>query len=615
MAFALGGGFALALLWGLACPWLIGLGAELGPAATAALLAGGIAVGLVAVALLPRSDFGALGAFRLGLGLTLAGLAGALAIAAAGARPLGSAPALALALCAFGCAVSVALLATVLAFRIDRRRADRGRGGRGAGVPLRRMVAATSGALAVAAWALACGHVLGQRATDASHHAAFEARNVVAIYSARTLLAPGAGALLGALAPDGGYLVIVADGRVENGVGAEVAAGTRFQFREGPPPTCTLGRRTLPCAVRQLADGTQVAAAVPARPLGARMVLLFALAGLGLALGAIGIGGLVGASTARDLERVAETVDDLRRSAKSLQAALDLDRPIVVASLDEAGELAAALGRLRAHLQPIIEEYRAALERAQAADQARDEFLSLVSAELRSPLNQIIASAEALLTLRADPLTAEQRDDVKTVLSASRHLIDLIDEVLDVSAIATGQVSLRLSEVDLGALTADVAKAQRPIVQKKGVEVKLSCDRPSPRVTGDERRLRQVLTNIISNAVKFTDRGAIEIAVAQKGLRVEVSVKDTGPGIAPESLGKLFREFVQLGSLKQRAYGTGLGLAICKRLVDAHDGEVWAESTPGAGSTFHVVVPVAGPAPRVAVTDDTPVQGVEELAE
>jgi signal transduction histidine kinase len=133
-------------------------------------------------------------------------------------------------------------------------------------------------------------------------------------------------------------------------------------------------------------------------------------------------------------------------------------------------------------------------------------------------------------------------------------------------------------------------------------------------VTGDERRLRQVLTNIISNAVKFTDRGTIEIAIARSGPRVEVSVRDTGPGIAPESLGKLFREFVQLGSLKQRAHGTGLGLAICKRLVDAHDGEVWAESTPGSGSTFHVVVPVAGPAPRLAVTDDTPVQGVEELA-
>jgi signal transduction histidine kinase len=240
----------------------------------------------------------------------------------------------------------------------------------------------------------------------------------------------------------------------------------------------------------------------------------------------------------------------------------------------------------------------------------RDEFLQLVSIELRSPLDAIIGTSRDMLADTATPLTTEQRDDVNTVLAASRQLTELIDEVLDLSAIATGQIQLRLAELDVGALVGDVVKIQRPIVQKKSVELKLSVAGPSTRARVDERRLRQVITNIVSNAVKFTDKGAIEVGVRPVDRAIEISVKDTGPGIPPESLPKLFKEFVQLGSLKQRAHGTGLGLAICKRLVDAHGGEVRAESTVGQGSTFFITVPIAGPKPAPSVVDDTPVQAI-----
>jgi signal transduction histidine kinase len=167
--------------------------------------------------------------------------------------------------------------------------------------------------------------------------------------------------------------------------------------------------------------------------------------------------------------------------------------------------------------------------------------------------------------------------------------------VLDISAIATGQVSLKLSDVDVGQLVGDVAKAQRPLVQQKGVEIKIDIESPSPHARADERRLRQVITNIISNAVKFTDKGSIEISARRDGEKIVISVKDTGPGIAEEQLPKLFSEFVQLGNLKQRARGTGLGLAICKRLVEAHGGQVAAESAIGKGSTFRVLLPARGP--------------------
>ncbi|HEX6835337.1 MAG TPA: HAMP domain-containing sensor histidine kinase, partial [Polyangia bacterium] len=189
----------------------------------------------------------------------------------------------------------------------------------------------------------------------------------------------------------------------------------------------------------------------------------------------------------------------------------------------------------------------------------------------------------------------EQKEDVRIVLTSATHLVDLIDEVLDISAIATGQVQLKLGDVDVGQLVGDVAKAQRPLVQQKGVEIKIDIESPSPHARADERRLRQVVTNIISNAVKFTDKGSIEIAARKDGERVVISVKDTGPGIAEEQLPKLFSEFVQLGSLKQRARGTGLGLAICKRLVEAHGGQVAAESTLGKGSIFRVLLPLRGP--------------------
>jgi two-component system sensor histidine kinase/response regulator len=308
-----------------------------------------------------------------------------------------------------------------------------------------------------------------------------------------------------------------------------------------------------------------------------------------VALTALGIGGLIGGGTARDLLRVATTLDELGRSPRGL------DRPVVALSHDEVGDLATALGKLRARLQPGLQEYQAALEKAQAADQARTDFLTLVSGELRNPLDRILGGARTLLDPGAEILTDEQKEDVRIVLTSATHLVDLIDEVIDISAIATGQVTLKLGDVDIGQLVGDVAKAQRPLVQTKGVEIKIDIESPSPHARADERRMRQVVTNIISNAVKFTEKGSIEISARRAAENVVVTVKDTGPGISEDQLPKLFSEFVQLGSLKQRARGTGLGLAICKRLVEAHGGHVTAESKPGSGSTFRILLPASGP--------------------
>lgn len=584
---AAAGALALAVAWSVVCPWLVALPRAQAWALVPVDAAGAIAVGLLAwragrgaVTLGPR------GAVRLGGVVAIGGAAASLALALALVRPLGAAAAVALALAAGGATLYVALAVMLLAmWRIGRRRGD---DSVGRSVPLRLLMAGACGLLATAAWSLASGHVLGQLHADAERHAIDEARDLVAVVAQRALISDEIDAIAPTLAPAGGFLVSLDDeDRVVAGVGVGVPAGTEVEMPARD--LCRVGRRALPCAVRRLVDGTIVAAAVPAIPISTGVVLGFALAGLLVALTAVGIGALIGGGTARDLLRVAQTLDELGRTSRGL------DRPVVALTNDEVGDLATALGQLRARLAPGLAEYQAALEKAQAADHARTDFLTMVSAELRNPLDRILAGARTLLDPAAEPLSDEQKEDVRIVLTSATHLVDLIDEVLDISAIATGQVLLKLGDVDVGQLVGDVAKAQRPLVQQKGVEIKIDIDAPSPHARADERRLRQVVTNIISNAVKFTDKGSIEIGVHKEGERVVVSVKDTGPGIAEEALPKLFSEFVQLGSLKQRARGTGLGLAICKRLVEAHGGQVTAESKVGAGSAFRVTLPARGP--------------------
>ncbi|MGZ3426479.1 MAG: sensor histidine kinase [Polyangia bacterium] len=578
---------ALAVAWSLICPWLVAQPQQQARMLLPFELLAAAIVGLAswrvtesAVALGPR------GAVRLGGVVTLVGAAASVALGLALLRSLGAAAAVAFALAAGGLAICVGLLVTLVgSWRIGRRRGDETAG---RSVPLRALMAGAAGLLATTAWALASGHVLGQLHGDAERHALDEARDLVAIVAERAIISDEIDAIAPTLAPPGGYLVSLDDaGHVVGGVGADVAAGTEVAMPS--PDQCRVGHRVLPCAVRRLVDGSIVAAAVPTVAIAPSVVFGFTLAGLLVALTALGIGALIGGGTARDLARVATTLDELGRSPRGL------DRPVVALSNDEVGALATALGKLRARLQPGLAEYQSALEKAQAADQMRTEFLTLVSAELRNPLDRILSGARTILDPGAEKLTDEQKEDVRIVLTSATHLVDLIDEVLDISAIATGQVSLKLSDVDVGQLVGDVAKAQRPLVQGRGVEIKIDIETPSPHARADERRLRQVVTNIISNAVKFTDKGSIEIRARKDGERVVVSVKDTGPGIAEEQLPKLFSEFVQLGTLKQRARGTGLGLAICKRLVEAHGGQVTAESKPGAGSTFRVLLPTRGP--------------------
>jgi signal transduction histidine kinase len=253
-----------------------------------------------------------------------------------------------------------------------------------------------------------------------------------------------------------------------------------------------------------------------------------------------------------------------------------------------------------------LEEQRLELTRLNAElDQAaklKDQFLANVSHELRTPLNSVIGFSDLLLTMASpeSPLTDTQRDYLETIARNGRHLLDLINELLDLSKIAAGRMQLTLAPLALDGLLREVADSVRAQLEARQHKLAIDPVREPLIVTADRGRLRQVLLNLVSNAIKFTtDGGRITVSAQIAGDRVRVAVSDTGIGIAPEDQQKLFREFVQLdGSASRRYEGTGLGLALSKRLVELHGGTIGVESRLGQGSTFWFTVPRGELAPE-----------------
>ncbi len=255
-----------------------------------------------------------------------------------------------------------------------------------------------------------------------------------------------------------------------------------------------------------------------------------------------------------------------------------------------------------------LEEQHQELTRLNAElDQAgklRDQFLANVSHELRTPLNSVIGFSDLLLTMASpdSPLTDTQRDYLETIARNGRHLLDFINELLDLSKIAAGHMQLTLEPLALDALFHEVADTVRAQLDARKHKLAIEPLRDTVIVTADRGRLRQVLLNLLSNAIKFTtDGGRITLSAQLAGDRVRVAVSDSGIGIAPDDQQKLFREFVQLdGSASRRYEGTGLGLALSKRLVELHGGAIGVESQLGKGSTFWFTVPRGGVTPEHA---------------
>jgi len=228
-----------------------------------------------------------------------------------------------------------------------------------------------------------------------------------------------------------------------------------------------------------------------------------------------------------------------------------------------------------------------------AANEAKNDFVAAMSHELRTPLNAIIGFSELMgLEELVDDRRLVPDEWITNVHSSGRHLLGLINDVLDLAKVEAGRIELRLEPLDVGAAVAEAVAPLSPLVAAK--ELRLTLAAPPELVSADRLRLRQMLNNLLSNAIKFTpSNGTIYVSASREGVEIHLSVADTGPGIAPADQLRVFDEFHQTGDAESRAAGTGLGLALTRRLAEAHGGRVELWSEPGRGSRFTLVLPAA----------------------
>jgi signal transduction histidine kinase len=252
----------------------------------------------------------------------------------------------------------------------------------------------------------------------------------------------------------------------------------------------------------------------------------------------------------------------------------------------------------------LFEEIQDKSRQLEAASQHKSQFLANMSHELRTPLNAIIGVSEML---REDAEALKQdTEPLDRVLGAGRHLLALINDILDLSKIEAGRMELQLEDFALAPLIADVVKTIEPLAAKNANKVAAYCAAEIGAMHADQMRLRQALLNLMSNANKFTERGIISID-ARQGQEdgrdcVIIEVADTGIGMTPEQMDKLFQEFSQADASTTRKYGgTGLGLAISKRFCQMMGGDITVESEPGRGSTFTIRLPRIVDAPKEAI--------------
>ena len=254
------------------------------------------------------------------------------------------------------------------------------------------------------------------------------------------------------------------------------------------------------------------------------------------------------------------------------------------------------------HEYIITRQLAAARDMAEQAARLKSDFLAHISHELRTPINAVLGFAELLL---GTPMADHQRDYVRKVQASGRHLLMIINDVLDLSKVEAGKLNIEQTEFRLPAVLRAAVDTIAAAAADKGIELVVLTDPALPaRFIGDPLRITQILMNLLTNALKFTDRGEIILAVAQSADgALQFRITDTGIGMTPDQIGRLFQRFTQAEDSTARLYGgTGLGLAICRQLADLMQGEVGVESQPGQGSTFWVTLPLPAcqtpPSPR-----------------
>ena len=303
-------------------------------------------------------------------------------------------------------------------------------------------------------------------------------------------------------------------------------------------------------------------------------VVAFAVAGFLLTLA-------LGYAISRSIVKPVREIDDrLNRIAEG-----DFSQKVAVTNRDE-------LGALAQHVNLTCERLQELYQRLEDASRHKSQFLANMSHELRTPLNAILGFGELMLDGVYGEVPERMRAPIERMQSNGKHLLGLINDVLDLSKIEAGQLSLSLADYSVDELVRGVYGAVEPLATEKKLSLSMSVPPGLPPAHGDERRLAQTLLNLVGNAIKFTDKGEVAIEVAAGEDALTFSVRDTGPGIAEADQARIFDEFQQVdNSITKAKSGSGLGLAIARRIVEMHGGRIWVDSTPGAGATFSFTAP------------------------
>lgn len=337
---------------------------------------------------------------------------------------------------------------------------------------------------------------------------------------------------------------------------------------------------------------------------------------LGLSLAATLTGGLLARRLAR---RALAPLRALETAMDEVAASRDFARRLPVAEADEVGRLTARFNRLLGGLSDYDESLKGALREATAARDAAEaagamkaQFLANMGHELRTPLNGVLGMSQALLR---EPLTPEQRERVDVILSSGSALLTVLNDLLDLADMERGEVRLERRPLDLAAVIEQACATAALLARAKGLSLLVEIEPSAAGLwMGDDARLRQVVYNLVSNGLKFTERGGVTVRVGAGESGVVISVVDTGMGIPPEVLPRLFESFTQAeGGATRRFGGVGLGLAICRHVVALMDGTITAESAVGSGSTFTVLLPLTRAAPATHEPEAGGVEGLKVL--